>query len=82
MCKVLRVHRAGFTGRGLLMWEKPKEHWDPVSSREEHNLTVQNLEDKINTFKTAGSEIRSDIENTEIKIRSLTGDLSGLHWSW
>ena len=67
---------ATFTGLGLLMWEKLKEHWDPVSSREEHNRTIQDLEDRISILKTAGNEIRSDIDRTENKIRSLTGDLS------
>jgi uncharacterized coiled-coil DUF342 family protein len=64
------------TGLGLLMWEKLKEHWNPVSSREEHNRVIQELEDRITAIKTAGSEIRSDIEKTGNKIRSLSGDLS------
>ena len=67
---------ATITGLGLLMWEKLKERWNPVSSREEHNRVIQELEDRITSIKTAGNEIRSDIEKTETKIRSLTGDLS------
>jgi uncharacterized coiled-coil DUF342 family protein len=67
---------ATITGLGLLMWEKLKERWNPVSSREEHNRVIQELEDRITAIKTAGTEIRSDIEKIENKIRSLTGDLS------
>jgi hypothetical protein len=46
---------ATITGLGLLMWEKLKEQCSPVSSREEHNRVIQELEDRINAFKTAGS---------------------------
>jgi hypothetical protein len=64
------------TGLGLLLWEKLKEHWDPVSSVEEHEKTIAALEERITALKTAGEEMLVNIEKTESSIRSHADDLS------